>query len=70
MKSLVAALVRARARASPPLAAAQEPDHEIHEALRNVLKEVVTAINTAQYDRMLPYLTDNVEATSITQEIM
>ena len=51
-------------------AAQQEADHEIHEALRNLLKEVVTAINTGQYDRMLPYLTENVEATSITQETM
>jgi ketosteroid isomerase-like protein len=51
-------------------AAQQEPDHEIHEALRGLLKEVVTAINTGQYDRMLPYLTENVEATSITQETM
>jgi ketosteroid isomerase-like protein len=49
---------------------AQEPDHEIHEALRGVLKEIVTAINTSQFDRMLPYLAENVEATSITQEVM
>jgi ketosteroid isomerase-like protein len=47
-----------------------EPDHEIHEALRTLLKEVVTAINTGQYDKMLPYLSENVEATSITQETM
>ena len=32
--------------------------------------EIVTAINTGQYDRMLPYLAENVEATSITQEVM
>jgi ketosteroid isomerase-like protein len=50
--------------------AQQEPDHEIHEALRTLLKEVVTAINTGQYDKMLPHLTENVEATSITQETM
>ena len=50
--------------------AQQEPDHEIHDALRAMLKEVVTAINTGQYDKMLPYLTENVEATSITQEVM
>ncbi|HKP67410.1 MAG TPA: nuclear transport factor 2 family protein [Casimicrobiaceae bacterium] len=52
------------------LHAQAEPDHEIHEALRAMLKEVVTAINTGQYDKMLPYLTENVEATSITQETM
>jgi ketosteroid isomerase-like protein len=50
--------------------AQQEPDHEVHEALRGLLKEVVAAINTGQYDKMLPYLTENVEATSITQETM
>ncbi|MEP7330093.1 MAG: hypothetical protein ABI777_12845, partial [Betaproteobacteria bacterium] len=52
------------------VASADEPDHAIHEELRGVLREVVTAINTSQYDKMLPYLTENVEATSITQEVM
>ena len=51
-------------------AAQQEPDHEIHEALRGMLKEIVAAINTGQYDRMLPHLAENVEATSLTQEVM
>lgn len=51
-------------------ARAQEPDHEIHEALRKVLIDVTAAINSGQYDKMLPYLTENVEATSITQETM
>jgi len=51
-------------------ARAQEPDHEIHEALRKVLTDVTAAINAGQYDKMLPYLTENVEATSITQETM
>jgi len=49
---------------------AEEPDHAIHEELRGVLREVVAAIDTGQYDRMLPYLTENVEATSVTQEVM
>jgi ketosteroid isomerase-like protein len=53
-----------------PLAWAEEPDHAIHEELRGVLREVVAAINSGQYDKMLPYLTENVEATSITQEVM
>lgn len=52
------------------VSAQQEPDHEIHEALRGVLKEILAAINSGQYDSMLPYLTENVEATSITQEVM
>ncbi len=49
---------------------APEPDHEIHQALRKLLAEVTGAINAGEYDRMLPYLTENVEATSITQETM
>jgi len=53
-----------------PQSWAEEPDHAIHEELRGVLREVVTAINTGQYDRMLPYLTENIEATSVTQEVM
>jgi hypothetical protein len=49
-----------------PIARAEEPDHAIHEELRGVLREVVAAMNSGQYDRMLPYLTENIEATSIT----
>ncbi len=63
-------LALALACAGPALAQPQEPDHEIHEALRAMLKEVVTAINAGEYDRMLPHLTENVEATSLTQEVM
>jgi ketosteroid isomerase-like protein len=47
-----------------------EPDHEIHEQLRVVLRDVQGAINSGQYDRMLPLLAADVEATSITQEVM
>ena len=39
-----------------PWVAAEEPDHAIHEELRGVLREVQSAINSGQYDRMLPYL--------------
>ena len=53
-----------------PLAWAEEPDHAIHEELRGVLREVMAAMNSGQYDKMLPYLTEDVEATSITQEVM
>jgi ketosteroid isomerase-like protein len=67
VKRLAAALC---ALALACAAAAQEPDHETHEALRNVLKEVVTAINAGQYDRIQPYLAENIAATSITQEVM
>ena len=69
MKRFVAVLY-ALVLAYVPFACAQEPDHEIHEQLRTVLKEVTGAINAGQYDKMLPYLAENVEATSITQEVM
>jgi ketosteroid isomerase-like protein len=49
---------------------ADEPDHAIHEELRGVLREVVTAISSGQYDRVLPHLTPDVEVTSVTQEVM
>ena len=47
---------------------AEEPDHAIHEELRGVLHEIVSAIDSGQFDKMLPYLAPNVEATSVTQE--
>jgi ketosteroid isomerase-like protein len=53
-----------------PAAHAQDPDFAIHEELRTVLREVQAAINAGQYDRMLPYLDPNIEATSMTQEVM
>jgi ketosteroid isomerase-like protein len=51
-------------------ARAEEADHAIHEELRGVLRQVVTAMNSGKYDDMLPYLADNVAATSMTQEVM
>ena len=49
---------------------AEEPDHAIHEELRGVLHEILAAMNSGQFDKMLPYLTEDIEATSITQEVM
>lgn len=51
-------------------ASAEEPDYAIHEELRGVLREVQSAINSGQYDKMLPYLSPDIEATSVTQEVM
>ena len=56
--------------AAPAALAAEEPDHAIHEALRGVLREAVAAIDAGRYERLLPHLTENVEVTSITQEVM
>jgi ketosteroid isomerase-like protein len=53
-----------------PVVRAEEADHAIHEELRGVLRAITTAMNSGEYDRMLPYLTETVEATSITQEVM
>jgi len=69
LKFLHALWVLALLCVAPP-AWAEEPDHAIHEELRGILREVVSAMNSGQYDKMLPYLTEDVEATSVTQEVM
>ena len=53
-----------------PLHAAEESDHEIHQELRGVLTTVQNAINSGNYDAMLPVISENVRATTITQEVM
>lgn len=53
-----------------PVAAAEEPDHEIHQELRGILTTVQTAINNDRFDDMLPVLSKDVRATTITQEVM
>lgn len=52
------------------IALADEPDHAIHEELRGVLSGILAAMNSGRYDDMLPYLDENIEATSVTQEVM
>ena len=51
-------------------AAAQEADHAIHEELRALMRGVTAAMNESRFDDLLPWLTEDVEATSITQEVM
>src|ERR1700704_501026 len=51
-----------------PVYAAEEPDHEIHQELRGILTTVQTAVNSGNYDAMLPVLSKDIEATTITQE--
>jgi ketosteroid isomerase-like protein len=53
-----------------PAVAADEPDHAIHEALRALLRDAVAAIDGGRYGDLLPLLTENVEVTSVTQEVM
>ncbi|HKS25055.1 MAG TPA: hypothetical protein VJZ76_19830 [Thermoanaerobaculia bacterium] len=51
-----------------PAAWAEEPDHEIHQELRGILTTVQSAVNGGNYDAMLPVLSKDVRATTITQE--
>lgn len=53
-----------------PVYAAEEADHEIHQELRAVLTTVENAINGGNYDAMLPVISADVRATTITQETM
>lgn len=53
-----------------PLYAAEEADHEIHQELRGILTTVQTSINSGNYDAMLPVLSKDIRATTITQEVM
>lgn len=50
--------------------AAEEPDHEIHQELRGVLTVIESAINSGDYDKMLPVLSEQVRATPINQEFL
>jgi ketosteroid isomerase-like protein len=53
-----------------PLLAADEADHEIHQELRGILTTVQDAVNSGNYDAMLPVLSKDIRATTITQEVM
>lgn len=55
---------------SLPVLAAEEADHEIHQELRGILGTVQNAVNSGNYDAMLPVLSKDIEATTITQEVM
>lgn len=50
--------------------AAQEPDHAIHEELRGTLKTIESAINSGDYDAMLPVLSEQIRATPVNQEFL
>lgn len=53
-----------------PLFAQQEPDHEIHQELRGILTTVQGAINSGNYAAMLPVVSEDLRATTITQELI
>lgn len=50
--------------------AADEPDQAIHEELRVVLKTTAEAINSGNFDRMLPVLSKDIRGTPINQEFL
>lgn len=50
--------------------ASEEPDHAIHEELRAVLQQTASAINSGDFDKMLPVLSEQVRATPINQEFL
>ena len=51
-------------------AAAQDPDHEIHEELRESLKIIESAIISGDYDAMQPVLSEQIRATPVNQEFL
>ena len=67
---LLSVMLAVAALCVAPMAMAEEPDHEIHEELRSILHAITAAMNSGEYDKMLPFLTEDIEATSITQEVM
>lgn len=53
-----------------PALAAEEADHLIHEELRAVLRQTESAINSGDFDKMLPVLSEQIRATPINQEFL
>jgi len=53
---------------SPGVGLTAEPDHEIHEELRALLKTAAEAINSNKFDDVLPVGAENLRITPITQE--
>ncbi|HXH72416.1 MAG TPA: hypothetical protein VNI58_06360, partial [Mariprofundaceae bacterium] len=47
-----------------------EPDAAIHNELRAILKQAENAINSGNYDAMLPVLSKNLRITPIDQEFL
>ncbi|HLG56374.1 MAG TPA: hypothetical protein VI485_13645 [Vicinamibacterales bacterium] len=53
-----------------PASGAQEPDPEIHQELRGILATLQTSINGGNYDAMLPVVSADIRATTITQDVL
>jgi len=50
--------------------AAEEADHAIHEELRAVLRQIESAVNTGEFDKMLPVLSEKIRGTPVNQEFL
>ncbi len=48
-------------------ASAEEPDHEIHNELRVLLKDIETAINTKKYSDLKPFFHESLRVTTVNQ---
>lgn len=51
-----------------PTAFAEEPDHAIHQELRQVVQQATAAIDAGRYADVLPLLTEDFEGTTLTQD--
>lgn len=51
-------------------AAADEPDHAIHEELRGVLGGIQNAVNTEHYEQLAQYFDKNMKVTTSNQEVL
>lgn len=51
-------------------AAADEPDHAIHEELRGVLGGIQNAVNTQHYEQLAQYFDKNMKVTTSNQEVL
>jgi len=50
--------------------AAEDSDAQIHQELRGLLKQAEDAINSGNYDAMLPILSENLRITPVNQEFL
>jgi ketosteroid isomerase-like protein len=56
--------------AALPVHAAQEQDQAIHQELRAILQTVQGAINSGNFDAMLPVVSKDIRATPVNQEVL
>lgn len=49
---------------------ATEPDEAIHQELRQAVSLIESSINSGDYDKMLPVMSEDLRATPVTQEFI